>query len=605
MPTTAESKRALCLWLPSWPIQRLVAAQPELKRQQVILFRRDSRRGQLVSAVSPLASRHGARYNMPLSEAKSLLKRETNNQDSQCHAPLNGCSSDLNIFLHEPAKDLAALEDLADSLVPFSPIIGLQQVDQPDCLFLDVTGLAHLFHGEDQLAWQVSQHCQVRGYVVRVALADTPGLAWGAARFLIQDATGPVVIPVHDSRIMPSLPIKALRLSDPITETLHQLGILKIGQLLKLPRHDLTARFGSEVHRRLDQMTAVLEEPIVARQKPPAFYAQQLLDFPTSDRETVDAIIQQLTSQLCNKLAARQQGALEWTVKMYCQNKRLPLQFCVRLFQPTSTVEHIMQLVRMQLEQALQPQSDHKQKKPLLNSHGKPKRRKRRHVVKLLDGQKMEISEISVGVTSCALLTHQQRQLFDENPRQDRRELAQLINRLASRLGTDQVVYPTIRHQAQPEHAFQFQPLIQPGKRHKRARGKPGGQSHVMSRPLQLYEPPIPLKPESSSATMSCSVISPPTQMTARNDPESHSPSTSGHRYKGVARTNPDCPSLPSSSPTQYRIVHHWGPERIETGWWRGPMTRRDYWRVETGSHQQFWIFRDLKNGDWFLHGAF
>jgi hypothetical protein len=93
--------------------------------------------------------------------------------------------------------------------------------------------------------------------------------------------------------------------------------------------------------------------------------------------------------------------------------------------------------------------------------------------------------------------------------------------------------------------------------------------------------------------------------MTARNDPESHSPSTSNHRYKGVARTNPDCPSLPSSSPTQYRIVHHWGPERIETGWWRGPMTRRDYWRVETGSHQQFWIFRDLKNGDWFLHGAF
>ena len=42
---------------------------------------------------------------------------------------------------------------------------------------------------------------------------------------------------------MPGLPIQALRLSKPVTETLQQLGVLKIGQLMQLPRHDLTARF--------------------------------------------------------------------------------------------------------------------------------------------------------------------------------------------------------------------------------------------------------------------------------------------------------------------------------------------------------------------------
>jgi hypothetical protein len=34
-------------------------------------------------------------------------------------------------------------------------------------------------------------------------------------------------------------------------------------------------------------------------------------------------------------------------------------------------------------------------------------------------------------------------------------------------------------------------------------------------------------------------------------------------------------------------------------------MIRRDYWRVETSSHQQFWIYHDLKSKTWFLHGEF
>jgi hypothetical protein len=53
------------------------------------------------------------------------------------------------------------------------------------------------------------------------------------------------------------------------------------------------------------------------------------------------------------------------------------------------------------------------------------------------------------------------------------------------------------------------------------------------------------------------------------------------------------------------RIVHHAGPERIETLWWRGSLVRRDYYRValESGSH--LWVFRRLTDRRWFLHGAF
>jgi protein ImuB len=55
----------------------------------------------------------------------------------------------------------------------------------------------------------------------------------------------------------------------------------------------------------------------------------------------------------------------------------------------------------------------------------------------------------------------------------------------------------------------------------------------------------------------------------------------------------------------EHKIVHAWGPERIETGWWRGRPVGRDYYRVETTAGRRFWLFRRLRDGKWFLHGSF
>src|SRR5262249_30191376 len=55
----------------------------------------------------------------------------------------------------------------------------------------------------------------------------------------------------------------------------------------------------------------------------------------------------------------------------------------------------------------------------------------------------------------------------------------------------------------------------------------------------------------------------------------------------------------------QHVILNVWGPERIETGWWRGPQVRRDYYRVETTSGRRFWLFREAESQRWFLHGTF
>lgn len=245
------------------------------------------------------------------------------------------------------------------------------------------------------------------------------------------------------------------------------------------------------------------------------------------------------------------------------------MKLSVSLFQPTATPEHVIQLVGMQLEPLRQPGNTAKRRQhpfsqrpwqPLMQLHGQP----------------IEVNEISVAVTSAVLLTQRQRQLFDENPRLDRQSLAHLINRLSGRLGRHRVVYPTLVSGAQPEHAFQFRPLVNPHHRQPRrtaAKTAGGHHSYVMARPLKMFQPSIELQTVALSTNHGFDAAPPPALLVFCNQRQA--------------------------------VTKHWGPERIETGWWRGSTIRRDYWRVETDNGQQFWIYHDLRKHAWFLHGEF
>lgn len=91
--------------------------------------------------------------------------------------------------------------------------------------------------------------------------------------------------------------------------------------------------------------------------------------------------------------------------------------------------------------------------------------------------------------------------------------------------------------------------------------------SRNMRRPLRLFPKPIRLE------TMNAEGATPPASIL----------------WQGQAR----------------RVESCWGPERIETGWWRGPMVQRDYYRIEIETGERLWIYCDLESGQWFLHGDF
>jgi protein ImuB len=128
-------------------------------------------------------------------------------------------------------------------------------------------------------------------------------------------------------------------------------------------------------------------------------------------------------------------------------------------------------------------------------------------------------------------------------------------------------VRPVAQADALPERAVRYVPLV--GQRPPARATAPDGPAPAAAgdRPLRLVTPPPPIEAVSAG---------------------------------------PDGP--PAAFGWQGRrhaVAQCWGPERIETGWWRRGIVRRDYYRVETDAGRRFWLFRDLVGGGWHLHGSF
>jgi protein ImuB len=180
---------------------------------------------------------------------------------------------------------------------------------------------------------------------------------------------------------------------------------------------------------------------------------------------------------------------------------------------------------------------------------------------------------IEMRVLRHAPLEERQGVLFEESRTLGQsRPLAALVNRLAGRLGRDAVVRCRLMSDAQPERAFRAEPLVGRTRRIRKSKPREASPSQGIStgaldRPLTLLAQPVPLE------AMSVAPEGPP--ISFRRGRERHT------------------------------VARHWGPERIETGWWRRERALRDYYRVETTEGRRFWLFRRRQDGAWFLHACF
>src|SRR5207253_4150399 len=124
----------------------------------------------------------------------------------------------------DPTADAAALRRLALWCLRYTPIAApWDESSGADGLFLDITGCAHLFGGEERLLANLSTRLRAFGLFPRTAIADTAGAAWAVARHC---ARGAARVAAGGERAAPrALPRAARRLGGESLRLMRPLGL--------------------------------------------------------------------------------------------------------------------------------------------------------------------------------------------------------------------------------------------------------------------------------------------------------------------------------------------------------------------------------------------
>lgn len=201
----------------------------------------------------------------------------------------------------DPDGDLESLRTLADWCVRFSPAVA---VDAPDGLLMDVSGVDHLWGGEAAMIDDLLARLAANGIPARAAIADTAGAVWALARFS-DDRIAP---PGEQAALLESLPVAALRLDEVAAAQLPRLGLTKVGRVMKLPRAQLTRRFGKGVVLRLDQALGRVEEALAFRRPATPWFERLAFAEPISAPEDLARAAADIAVKLCARLEREGKG---------------------------------------------------------------------------------------------------------------------------------------------------------------------------------------------------------------------------------------------------------------------------------------------------------
>src|SRR6478672_7330059 len=156
----SRMKRVLSTWLPALAIERW-AKSADCAPEAPVVLTIEGTHGPVIHAVTKAAGERGARAGARLTDARAL------------DPALVAIPADLE-------GDAALVRRLARWAERWSPLV---EVDGADGLRLDVTGVAHLFGGEEGLVRDVRRCFARTGLTTRIAIAPTTTAAWALAHF--------------------------------------------------------------------------------------------------------------------------------------------------------------------------------------------------------------------------------------------------------------------------------------------------------------------------------------------------------------------------------------------------------------------------------------
>jgi protein ImuB len=333
--------RIVSVWLPRWPILRVLAAQAKATKnfaQELIAPDRPfvltvaATGGPRIAALNEAAEAAGLSPGEPLADARAK-------------------AGFLQVRAIDTAADDAALRRLTLWATRYTPTASPWDEDNgADGFFLEVEGSAHLFGGEKSLIADLSARLGKNfGLSARLAVAATPGAAWALARF---HATPLCILPSgQEAEALAPLPVEALRLTPDICATLRRLGFKTIGALLDKPRAPFAARFSAKLLRRLDQALGRVDEPQVPIVPPPVYHSLRYLLEPIITQEAIVALASRLMQTLVRVLVRDDVGARTLKLSLYRVDGEVKT-LDIGLTLPTRSAAHVVRLIELKLDAA-------------------------------------------------------------------------------------------------------------------------------------------------------------------------------------------------------------------------------------------------------------
>jgi protein ImuB len=333
--------RIVSVWLPRWPILRFfteqarsLASRKAIDGKRPFVLAAAAAGGPRVAAVNAAAEADGIGAGDPVADARARA------------------GDMLQVRTAEPAADAAALRRLALWATRYTPAVSpWGEESGADGFFLDATGSAHLWGGEEALLADLAQRLDRFGLPPRLAIAGTPGMAWALSRFHREPRC--VLPPGQESEALAPLPIEALRLLPETYAMLRRLGFKRAGALIGKPRAPFAARFPVELLRRLDQALGRAPEPLALLAPPPVYRSLRQLLEPIVTQEAIVTVATQLMQELAPSLERDGAGARTLRLTLFRVDGEVRT-IEIGLTAPTRSPAHVARLIGLELERIVE-----------------------------------------------------------------------------------------------------------------------------------------------------------------------------------------------------------------------------------------------------------
>jgi protein ImuB len=551
--------RIVSVWLPRWPILRVLAAQAKATKNSspepiapdrpFVLVVAGSG-GPHIAALNEAAEAAGLAHGEPLADARAK-------------------AGFLQARAIDTATDDAALRRLTLWATRYTPTASpWDEENGADGFFLEVEGSAHLFGGEKSLIADLAARLKKNfGVPARLAVAATPGAAWALARF---HATPICILPSgREAEALSPLPVEALRLTPDTCATLRRLGFKTVGALLDKPRAPFAARFSAKLLRRLDQALGRVDEPLVPVVPPPVYHSLRYLLEPIITQEAVVTLASRLMQTLARVLVRDDVGARTLKLSLYRVDGEVKT-LDIGLTLPTRSVAHVMRLIELKLDAAA-----------------------------ATDDAGFGFEAIGLAITRAERMPARQTELPSAEVDADRTErCAALVDALRQRLGPQRVRRFAAVASHLPERA-EVLLLVESFQSVTRSDPPFSGEDEKQPRPLLLL-------PHAEPAEDVTALVpdGPPRRFSWRGVTYEVKGAQGPERIAGEWWRKLHSPARPREgedpdldSRLRENERHH--------------LLTRDYYLVEDAAGQRFWLFREglyereTTTARWFVHGLF